>query len=541
MAGTTLGNAYVQIIPSAKGIKGSIESELSGEAQSAGSSAGSKIASFAKTAIIAAGVGKVFSAALQEGAALQQSLGGIETLFKDSADTMKGYASEAFKNAGLSANEYMETATGFAASLVSSLGGDTAQAAEIANMAIIDMSDNANKMGTDMESIQNAYQGFAKQNYTMLDNLKLGYGGTQAEMQRLLDDAEKISGVHYDISNLSDVYSAIHVIQGELGITGTTAEEASQTLSGSFGMMKSSAMDFLGALTGEGTTSVDVAIQNLADSAMTFMDNLFPMLENILSGLITALPDIIERLFDMLFTYIIPAIGNLVLKLIPALVEAVQKLADKIIEFANDPAAIESAVQFMVNFGLGIIQSIPDILLAVGKLILAILQAIFTLGPELLKAGWDAIVQFAEGIWNGAKDKIKGVIDKVKEFFDFDIHWPNIPLPHFSISPSGWGLHDLLESGTIPSLGISWYAKGGIFNSPSIIGVGERGPEAVIPINKLKEYTSSNASEIAYAVKQGIRESADVIGEAMAEAIEGMGIKCDSRQFGRVIRKVVTV
>jgi len=167
MAGTTLGNAYVQIIPSAKGIKGSIEKELSGEAQSAGSSVGSTIASFAKTAIVAAGIGKVFSMALTEGGNLQQSLGGIETLFKDSADTMKGYASEAFQSAGLSANEYMETATSFAASLVSSLGGNTEEAAKIANMAIIDMSDNANKMGTDMASIQNAYQGFAKQNYTI--------------------------------------------------------------------------------------------------------------------------------------------------------------------------------------------------------------------------------------------------------------------------------------------------------------------------------------------------------------------------------------
>lgn len=162
------------------------------------------------------------------------------------ASVVKANADAAFKTAGLSANEYMSQVTSFSASLLSSLGGDTAKAAEVADMAMIDMADNANKFGTDMESIQNAYQGFAKQNYTMLDNLKLGYGGTQEEMQRLLQDASKISGVKYDISNLSDVYSAIHVIQNELGVTGTTAKEAGQTFSGSFSAMKAAAKNVLG-------------------------------------------------------------------------------------------------------------------------------------------------------------------------------------------------------------------------------------------------------------------------------------------------------
>ena len=211
--GTELAKAYVQIIPSAQGIKGKITEALGGEAEGAGKSAGLKIAGAIKAAIVAAGIGKVVKDALNEGAALQQSIGGVETLFKESADVVRKYANEAYETAGLSANAYMEQVTSFSASLLQSLGGDTRQAADAANQAIIDMSDNANKMGTDISSIQNAYQGFAKANYTMLDNLKLGYGGTKEEMERLLADAQKLTGIKYDIGNLNDVYGAIHAIQ----------------------------------------------------------------------------------------------------------------------------------------------------------------------------------------------------------------------------------------------------------------------------------------------------------------------------------------
>lgn len=226
----------------------------------------------------------VVGGAVTEGAALEQSIGGVETLFKENASVVKANADAAFKTAGLSANEYMSQVTSFSASLLSSLGGDTAKAAEVADMAMIDMADNANKFGTDMESIQNAYQGFAKQNYTMLDNLKLGYGGTQEEMQRLLQDASKISGVKYDISNLSDVYSAIHVIQNELGVTGTTAKEAGQTFSGSFSAVKAATKNLLGnmAIGGDVTGSME----QLVDSASTFLfDNAVPMIGRVFSSL----------------------------------------------------------------------------------------------------------------------------------------------------------------------------------------------------------------------------------------------------------------
>ncbi|EHG11662.1 hypothetical protein [Streptococcus intermedius] len=294
---TELGQAYVQIMPSAKGISGSIQSALAPEATAAGNSAGSSIGSTlvkAATGIIAAaGIGKAFSAAINEGAALQQSLGGIETLFKGSADKVKAYANEAYRTTGLSANAYMENVTGFSASLLQSLGGDTNKAAEIANMAMVDMSDNANKMGTSMDRIQDAYQGFAKQNYTMLDNLKLGYGGTRTEMERLLADATKLTGVKYDINNLSDVYQAIHAIQGKLDITGTTAKEAATTFSGSFASMKAAAQNVLGKLAlGE---DIMPSLKALAETTSTFLfKNFIPMVGNILRGLPTVIGTVLK-------------------------------------------------------------------------------------------------------------------------------------------------------------------------------------------------------------------------------------------------------
>lgn len=217
-----MAKAYVQIVPSADGIRAALtdvfDEETDGLGAKVGQSIGAQLVGTIKKVLAAAGIGKIIKDSIDMGGALQQSIGGIETLFKDSADTVKQYAAQAYQTVGLSANDYMEQTTSFAASLLSSVSKDTNAAAQLANMAMVDMADNANKMGTDMQDIQNAYQGFAKQNYTMLDNLKLGYGGTQAEMQRLLIDAEKISGVHYDLGNLADMYSAIHVIQREMDI-----------------------------------------------------------------------------------------------------------------------------------------------------------------------------------------------------------------------------------------------------------------------------------------------------------------------------------
>ena len=301
---TELGQAYIQIMPSARGIKDMIKKELGSEIPQAGQEAGeslsSKMLSVAKKAIAAAGIGKFFSASLTEGANLQQSLGGIETLFKGSADTVKKYANEAYKTTGLSANAYMENVTGFSASLLQSLGGDTRKAADVANMAMVDMADNSNKMGTSMDRIQDAYQGFAKQNYTMLDNLKLGYGGTKTEMQRLLADAQKLTGVKYDINNLSDVYQAIHAIQENLDITGTTAKEAATTFSGSFASMKAAAQNVLGKLAlGE---DIMPSLHQLFETVKTFLvGNLIPMVWNVLKGMPQVLAGALGELMHTLF------------------------------------------------------------------------------------------------------------------------------------------------------------------------------------------------------------------------------------------------
>lgn len=305
---TELGTAYVQIVPSMQGISGSISKLMSGESATAGTEAGNSFGSNFKTKVLALvaglGIGKLLkdsiSSSISEGAALQQSLGGVETLFKSSADTVKNYANEAYRTTGLSANKYMESVTGFSASLLQSLGGDTDKAAEVANMALVDMSDNANKMGSSMESIQFAYQGFAKQNYTMLDNLKLGYGGTKQEMQRLLADAEKLTGVKYDLNNLSDVYSAIHAIQENLDITGTTAKEAASTFTGSFESMKAAAQNVLGKIAiGE---NVLPALEALAQTTSTFLfDNFFPMLGNIFSGMGLIFTEGVSKIASNLF------------------------------------------------------------------------------------------------------------------------------------------------------------------------------------------------------------------------------------------------
>ena len=421
---TELGKAYVQIIPSAKGISGMIQKEMGGEVASAGVSAGeslgSKMVGALKAVVVAAGIGKAIGAALSEGAALQQSLGGIETLFKDSADKVKGFANEAYKTTGLSANAYMENVTGFSASLLQSLGGDTDKAADIANMAMIDMSDNANKMGTSMDSIQVAYQGFAKQNYTMLDNLKLGYGGTKQEMQRLLADAEKLTGVKYDINNLSDVYSAIHAIQENLDITGTTAKEAASTFSGSFESMKAAAQNVLGKIAiGE---NILPSLRALLDTTSTFLfNNFLPMLGNIFSGLGVLLSEGISDVVSHIFG---ESIGNAVNGQLSRVVGIFQTFFDMIFGSLNREDNIdilealgfsEGAATQIVNIAeniretfVNIGSAIGDILGIAGEFVSEILgiesgeQGVNLLGTafELLSSALKGVSSFIKEITN---------------------------------------------------------------------------------------------------------------------------------------------
>ncbi|ETE01037.1 hypothetical protein U756_09520 [Streptococcus pneumoniae 27] len=437
---TELGKAYVQIIPSAKGISGMIQKEMGGEVASAGVSAGeslgSKMMGAVSGVIAAAGIGKAIGASINEGAALQQSLGGVETLFKDSADKVKGFANEAYKTTGLSANAYMENVTGFSASLLQSLGGDTDKAAETANMAMIDMSDNANKMGTSMESIQLAYQGFAKQNYTMLDNLKLGYGGTKQEMQRLLADAEKLTGVKYDINNLSDVYSAIHTIQENLDITGTTAREAATTFTGSFESMKSAAQNVLGKLSlGE---DIQPALQALMETTSTFLfGNLIPMIGNILKQIPNLIFGGIKGVFSGIFGEglgsimggIVTALGSAFLAFkafsvvsgmlsgIPAVLTTIKTAVTGLFTaMSANPIGIAIAAIAALTAGLVYFFTQTEMGRQIWQGFMDWFSGVWQSVAPVLTEVWNGIVETATTVWNNMMAVVAPIIQAVVDF-----------------------------------------------------------------------------------------------------------------------------
>lgn len=491
--GIELAKAYVQIVPSAEGIQGSISHIMGGEASSAGESAGTllgtKLVGTLKKVIAAAGIGKMISDALNLGGALQQSIGGIETLFgaggrsieeyaksvgksvdavKDeyaslmqSQQTVFDNAAQAYRTVGLSANEYMEQTTSFAASLLSSVSKDTNAAAQLANMAMVDMADNANKMGTDMASIQNAYQGFAKQNYTMLDNLKLGYGGTQAEMQRLLTDAEKLSGVHYELGNLADMYSAIHIIQTDLDITGTTAKEAATTLTGSFAAMKAAAQNVLG----DWSTGADLTapMQALADTARTFLQgNLLPMIGNVLAGIpqlvYGLVPEVLQTGTELVsslaagFAQGIPAFLSTALPQLLSFTEELRANAGQFVDaglncitqllnglIAGLPQLIAYVPDIIINIAGIINDNMPKILSTGVNLVVALVKGIFQAVPALL-ANWQKILQailsvisavnwvniggnILKSIGDGVKNMGSALLNSFKSAFSHPLEW----------------------------------------------------------------------------------------------------------------------
>lgn len=360
----------------------------------------------------------------------EQLVGGVETLYGAGGKTLDEYAksvgkstdavkgeydklmsaqqtvldnaADAYKNAGMSANEYMNTVTSFAASLTSSLGGDTQVAAEKANMAINDMADNANKMGTSMEMIQNAYQGFAKQNYTMLDNLKLGYGGTKEEMQRLLKDAEKISGIHYDISSYADVVDAIHVIQTEMGITGTTAEEAQHTIEGSLNMTKAAWENLIVGISDD-NADFDKLMQNFIDSAMAFGDNILPRIEIALQGVAKLIEGVapviaaeLPKLIQSVLPQLISAAGNMILSLAQGIVDAL-------------PSIVQTGMQAMTSFLEGFAAISPELTPQIGQMIFDVCDAII----ENLPALWDAGLQVALALAEGLIEAIPQIIEQL--------------------------------------------------------------------------------------------------------------------------------
>lgn len=397
---------------------------------------GSAMLSIAKGAVE---LGKQSIASFAE---YEQLIGGVETLFKESSGTVTEYANNAYKTAGISANEYMSTVTSFTASLLQSLNGDTAQASKVADMAITDMADNANKMGTSMESIQTAYQGFAKQNYTMLDNLKLGYGGTKGEMERLLQDATAISGVEYDISSLSDVYNAIHVIQGELGITGTTAKEASTTIQGSVDSMKSAWQNLLTGMSDE-DADFGVLISNFVDSILTVGDNLLPRIQTVIQGMgelvsgllstlvpeiITAIPPLIESTLPTLITAVETAIQGIV-AVLPQITQSISELLPVVLAslIGMLPSIVDAGVQMILALVNGIIASIPTLIPAIVDAVITIATNLLANIDMIIDAGIALIVGLGEGLINA----IPVLVERIPEIISSVIHALVISLPKF--------------------------------------------------------------------------------------------------------------
>ena len=471
-----LAKAYVQIIPSAEGIKGKLKEAMGGEAEASGKESGSKFSSAfgaavkaggAALAAAAAGAAALVKSSVESYANFEQLVGGVETLFKDSSDIVQQYAENAYKTAGLSANAYMETVTSFSASLLQSLDGDTAAAASAADMAISDMSDNANKMGTSMESIQNAYQGFAKQNYTMLDNLKLGYGGTKTEMERLITDAEGLNSAFKatrdENGNLAmsfnDIVQAIHIVQDDMGITGTTAREAGETISGSLGSLSAAWQNLvtgfsnpdadLGALIGNVVSSAETALGNLLPvvvqamggianaisqlapiisdklpglvqqvlppllsaaasllsglisalpGLLVVLGNAIPMaVETVTGGIISALPELIPAAI-LVITTLAESITSALPELIPVAVETILTLVTSLTDPGNIGRMVDAAIAITIALANGLIAALPQLIAQAPVIIENLGTAIVQNAPKLISAAWEVIKTLVSGI-----------------------------------------------------------------------------------------------------------------------------------------------
>lgn len=344
----------------------------------------------AALAAAAAGVAALTKSSIDQYAEYEQLVGGVETLFKESSDTIQEYAANAYKTAGVSANTYMQQATAFSASLIQSLGGDTEAAAEYANQAIMDMSDNANKMGTDIESIQQTYQSLMRGNYAMLDNLKLGYGGTKSELERLVADAEKLTGQALDPSKFSDVITAIHAVQENLGITGTTAEEAATTIEGSVGMMKAAWSNLLTGIADE-NADLGTLINNFASSVGTAAENIIPRITQILSGLGSA----------------ISQIAPIIAQQLPGVISSVL------------PSMISAGVQLLVGLATGLISAIPQLISSIPQIVTEVYNSLVESGPQLIQAGGELLTMLGNGILEGIPALIESLPDVITAIFNF--------------------------------------------------------------------------------------------------------------------------
>ena len=447
---------------------------------------GLAVAAKAAAAATAAAAGAVIAltkSAVENYGEYEQLVGGVETLFKDSAGTVEEYANNAYKTAGLSANEYMETVTSFSASLLQSMGNDTQAAAEKADQAITDMSDNANKMGTDMQSIQNAYQGFAKQNYTMLDNLKLGYGGTKEEMQRLIDDANALNAAqgnytNYTIESYADIVDAIHTVQTEMGITGTTALEASTTIEGSVSAMKAAWSNFVTGLGNDNANISELSAQ-LIESVGTVAENVLPVVETVLKNIAEAVqrdgPEMIEKFVSY----------------------AIEKL----------PEVISLGLQMVISLVKGIAQNIPQLVTSVLNMMATIVQTIWDSLPDIIEVGknivrglWEGIKAMASWIGEKVSGFVGGLVDGVKGVLG--IHSPSRVFAGIGQNMAlglGQGFEKQMQSVTAgiqdaiptPTVDTVYNAAAGMVNGLALAGGGVYRVEIPLYINGVEFYRAS--------------------------------------------------
>ena len=554
-------------------VKIGVDDQASGKLSKLSSGLGKGLATAAKigTAAVgaaAAGITALTTAAVNNYAEYEQLVGGVETLFKDSSDTVMGYAQNAYKTAGLSANQYMETVTSFSASLLQSLDGDTEKAASVADQAITDMSDNANKMGTSMEMIQNAYNGFAKQNFTMLDNLKLGYGGTQEEMYRLMSDAKEIDKTFDAVFSLdakghleagfADIVEAIHIVQTEMGITGTTAAEASETIQGSVAAMKSAWQNLLTGMADE-NQNLDELFGYFLDSVVTVGNNVIPRIQKLLPRLVSAvsqmaqqlaanLPAIIETLLPSVLQGAINIVAELV-KNIPALVQSVMTALSTSLQtsYATEIQPVfEMLGQIITEILLPALQLVMDM---IGKMVtfaqehLGFLQEVFQAAIDIIAGIIQAFTAATEGDWKGFWQSIVNIVKSIGSALYnagkgiFNMLWDGLKSVWTSVEnwvseKFGWitsklqAVQSALASiraavaeaaaasaetranretgggGTVAA-----HAAGGILTKPTIFGYtpstntwhlgGEAGAEAIAPIDVLQGYVRSAVADVS--------------------------------------------
>lgn len=472
----------------------------------------------------ATAIGALTTAAVNNYAEYEQLIGGVETLFKNSADTVMGYAENAYKTAGLSANEYMETVTSFSASLLQSLDGDTKAAASAADMAITDMADNANKMGTSMEMIQNAYQGFAKQNYTMLDNLKLGYGGTKQEMERLLADASKLSGQKFDISSYADVVEAIHVVQTEMGITGTTAKEAATTIQGSTASMKSAWANLVTGIADD-SADFDTLMSNFVDSVVTVGENIIPRIQTTIKGITqlvsaaskTIVPLIVDTLMqnlpalltagvDLVFALVNGMLDNID-TVIDCVLQLIDVIVDKLIE--NLPKLIEGGVRLIIALAGGLIKAIPQLVKNIPTIIAAIVKGLAAGTSQILEVGKNIV----RGIWKGISAMGGWIREKVTGFFNGIVDGVKGILGIKSPSKVFAGIGENMALG----LGEGWNDEFGAVKKGVVDGMDFVG-----------NYTPSIATVKANTVSStAAQNNTDALLAAILNKLDGMGVYLD--------------